>query len=86
MHLHFLKILECGGNLFDAVGLGVKAALRNTLIPQVVAATLDGADPELVLSDDPYNCWKLDTSNSPLLVSVMKVSSKVICHAKVERK
>ncbi|KAK6627703.1 hypothetical protein RUM44_010182 [Polyplax serrata] len=73
-----ILILECGGNLFDAVGLGVKAALRNTLIPQVVAATLDGADPELVLSDDPYNCWKLDTSNSPLLVSVMKIGDSCV--------
>ncbi|KAL0274938.1 UNVERIFIED_CONTAM: hypothetical protein PYX00_002954 [Menopon gallinae] len=68
-----ILILECGGNLFDAVGLGVKAALRNTLIPRVTAATLDGADPELILSDDPNDCWKLDTSNAPVLVSVIKI-------------
>lgn len=68
------QILECGGNLFDAVGLGVKAALRNTRIPRVVAATFDGADPELVLSDDPDDCWQLDTSNAPLLISVVKVN------------
>lgn len=69
--------MECGGNLFDAVGLGVKAALQNTFIPRVVMATFDGAAPELVLSDDPHDCWKLDTSKAPLLISVVKVSSKV---------
>lgn len=66
--------MECGGNLFDAVGLGVKAALKNTLIPRVVAATVDGADPDLILSDDPYDCWKLDMTHAPLLVSVVKVN------------
>lgn len=68
-----ILILECGGNLFDAVGLGVKAALRNTFIPKVVAASLDGADPELILSDNPCDCWQLNVSNAPLLVSVVKI-------------
>lgn len=73
-----ILILECGGNLFDAVGLGVKAALRNTLIPRVVAATLDGADPELILSDDPSDCWRLNTDNAPLLVSVVKIGDSCV--------
>ena len=71
--LFLIKILECGGNLFDAVGLGVKAALRNTFIPRVVAAALDGCDPELVISEDPYDCWRLDTSKTPVFVTVMRV-------------
>ena len=29
-----ILILECGGNLFDAVSIAVKAALSNTRIPR----------------------------------------------------
>ncbi|EEB18730.1 Exosome complex exonuclease RRP42, putative [Pediculus humanus corporis] len=71
-------ILECGGNLFDAVGLGVKAALRNTFIPRVVAAALDGCDPELVISEDPYDCWRLDTSKTPVFVTVMRIGDHCV--------
>ena len=30
-----ILILECGGNLFDAVSMGVKAAMHSTRIPNV---------------------------------------------------
>ena len=30
-----ILILECGGNLFDAVSMGVKAALHSTRIPNI---------------------------------------------------
>ncbi|KAF3427124.1 hypothetical protein E2986_09106 [Frieseomelitta varia] len=57
-------ILQCGGNLFDAVGIAVKAALNSTEIPKITAATLDGGEPDIELSDDSYDCIQLDTNIS----------------------
>lgn len=74
-HCHLLspQILQCGGNLFDAVGAAVKAALYNTEIPKVIAATLDGGEPDIQVSDDPYDCIKLDITTYPSIVTVCKV-------------
>ena len=77
--LHYslsLQILQCGGNLFDAVGAAVKAALYNTEIPRVITATLDDGEPDIQVSDDPYDCIKLDVTNYPLVVTVCKVCNK----------
>lgn len=68
-----LQILQCGGNLFDAVGAAVKAALYNTEVPRVIAATLDGGEPDIQLSDDLYDCIKLDVTNYPVVITVCKV-------------
>lgn len=67
------QILQCGGNLFDTVGAAVKAALYNTEIPRVIAATLDGNEPDIQVSDDPYDCIKLDITTYPSIVTVCKV-------------
>lgn len=66
--MHF-QILECGGNLCDAVSVAVKAALFNTRIPFVKAALMDGGNVDLQLSDDPYDSKLLDVGTAPLLVS-----------------
>lgn len=63
-----LQILECGGNLCDAVSLAVKAALFNTRLPFVKAALMDGGNVDLQLSDDPYDTKQLDIGGAPLLV------------------
>lgn len=62
------QLLECGGNLFDAVSLAVKAALYNTRIPFVKAAIMDGGNVDLQLSDDPFDSKLLDVGPVPLLV------------------
>jgi len=67
------QILQCGGNLFDTVGAAVKAALYNTEIPKVTLAVLDGGKPEIQVSDDPYDCIKLDVTNYPMIVTICKV-------------
>jgi exosome complex RNA-binding protein Rrp42 (RNase PH superfamily) len=41
------QILECSGNLFDAVSMAVKAALFATVIPRVTVTAVDGGEPEL---------------------------------------
>ncbi|KOC71178.1 Exosome complex component RRP42 [Habropoda laboriosa] len=71
-------ILQCGGNLFDAVGIAVKAALNSTEIPNITAATLDGGEPDIQLSDDFYDCIQLDTSNYPVIVTLCKIGDNYI--------
>lgn len=71
-------ILQCGGNLFDAVGIAVKAALYNTEIPRVTAATLDGGEADIELSDDPYDCIKLNVIDAPLIVTLCKIGEHCI--------
>ena len=52
-----IQILECGGNLFDAVSMAVKAALFCTLIPKVSVTSVDGGEPELEVMS--LFCFKL---------------------------
>ncbi|RZF38280.1 hypothetical protein LSTR_LSTR009003 [Laodelphax striatellus] len=68
-----ILILECGGNLYDAVSIAVKAALSSTEVPKVVGTVLDGGTVDLVLSDDPFDCQKLDVRRAPLLVTLCKI-------------
>lgn len=77
-------VLQCGGNLFDAVGIVVKAALYNTELPNITAATLDGGDADIQLSDDPYDCVKLDVTNYPLVITLSKVGDNFIVDPSLE--
>lgn len=74
-----MQILECGGNLFDAVSLAVKSALYATQIPSVKVAAIDGDVPEIELSDDPYDTKSLKILNAPAAVTLMKVKVYLIC-------
>lgn len=79
-----ILILECGGNLCDAVSLAVKAALFNTRIPFVKAALMDGGDIDLQLSDDPYDSKLLDVGSAPLLVTLCKIGDKCVVDPSAE--
>lgn len=73
-----ILILECGGNLFDAVSLAVKAALYNTMVPRVETVAMDGGNVDLQLSGDPFDCWRLDITNIPCLVTLTKIGEHLI--------
>jgi len=73
-----ILILECGGNLFDAVSLAVKSALYTTEIPTLKVATMDGDQPELELSDDPFDTKRLDTKNAPCVVTLLKIGNHYV--------
>jgi exosome complex component RRP42 len=77
-------ILECGGNLFDAVSLAVKAALFNTRIPRVSAALMDGGSVDLILSDDPFDCDRLEIECVPLLVTLCKIGDQCVVDPSAE--
>lgn len=79
-----ILILECGGNLFDAVSIAVKAALYNTKIPKVTAAAMDGGSVELDLSDDPHDCDRLNVDSFPLLVTVCKIGDHCLVDPSAE--
>lgn len=79
-----ILILECGGNLFDAVSIAVKAALYNTKIPKVTAAAMDGGNVELELSDDPHDYNRLDVESFPLLVTVCKIGDNCLVDPSAE--
>ncbi|XP_067010285.2 exosome complex exonuclease RRP42 [Anabrus simplex] len=73
-----ILILECGGNLFDAVSLAVKAGLHNTRVPLVSAAAMDGGQVELQLSDDPFQSQRLNVENAPCLVTLCKIGDHCV--------
>lgn len=75
-----ILILECGGNLFDAVSMAVKAALYSTLIPRVSVSSVDGGQPELELSDDPYDGQRLEDilDKAPVLVTLCRIGNHCV--------
>ncbi|XP_050671091.1 exosome complex component RRP42 [Leptidea sinapis] len=79
-----ILILECGGNLCDAVSLAVKAALFNTRIPLVKAALMDGGNIDLELSDDPFDSKHLDIGSAPLLVTLCKIGENCVVDPSAE--
>nr|CAN74168.1 hypothetical protein VITISV_005208 [Vitis vinifera] len=67
-------VVSSDGNLLDALGAAIKAALTNTGIPKVevaVGASGDGL-PEVDISDDEY--LQFDTSGVPVIVTLTKVA------------
>ncbi|CAH0546206.1 unnamed protein product [Brassicogethes aeneus] len=73
-----ILLLECGGNLFDAVSLAVKAALWNAQLPLVKSVHVDGNNIEMDVSEELYDCQKLDIKNAPVMVTVCKIGDYCI--------
>jgi len=70
-----ILILEVGGNLYDTVSIAVKAALHSTTIPRVKIATIDGGQPELEINDDPLDGYRLNVTQSPILVTMCRIGN-----------
>lgn len=83
LHIDIL-ILECGGNLLDAVSIAIKAALFNTKIPKITVSLGDGGKEELEISDDPFDVQRLDVTQLPIVVTLNKVGHKHIVDATME--
>nr|XP_002127184.1 exosome complex component RRP42-like [Ciona intestinalis] len=77
-------ILECGGNLLDAVSIAVKAALHNTGVPNIQVTDGDEGTQEISLPDDPNDVKFINTVNAPVLVTISKVGSRHVVDASSE--
>ncbi|XP_010547205.1 PREDICTED: exosome complex component RRP42-like [Tarenaya hassleriana] len=77
-------VVSSDGNLVDALGAAIKAALTNTALPrvQVAAEMADGEQPEIDISDEEY--LQFDTSSVPVIVTLTKVGKHYIVDATAE--
>ncbi|KAJ6873944.1 exosome complex component RRP42 [Populus alba x Populus x berolinensis] len=77
-------VISSDGNLLDALGAAIKAALSNTGIPRVqVAAGASGDEqPEVDISDEEF--LQFDTSGVPVIVTLTKVGRHYIVDATSE--
>lgn len=53
------------------MSLAVKAALFNTQVPKIKAVNVDGDNIEIEVSDNVFDCERLEVSNTPILVSFL---------------
>lgn len=77
-------VISSDGNLLDALGAAIKAALSNTGIPKVdvdVGASGD-EEPEVDISDEDF--LQFDTSGVPVIVTLTKVGRHYIADATSE--
>ncbi|NXX90886.1 EXOS7 protein, partial [Centropus bengalensis] len=77
-------LLQCGGNLFDAISIAVKAALFNTRIPKVRVLEDEEGSKEIELSDDPYDCIRLNVDNVPCIVTLSKIGYRHVVDATLQ--
>uniref|UniRef100_A0A5B7B0I5 Ribosomal RNA-processing protein 42 n=1 Tax=Davidia involucrata TaxID=16924 RepID=A0A5B7B0I5_DAVIN len=77
-------VISSDGNLLDALGAAIKAALSNTGIPKVhVAANVPSDEqPEVDISDEEF--LQFDTSGVPVIVTLTKVGRYYIVDATSE--
>ncbi|KAK2492699.1 hypothetical protein MC885_012125 [Smutsia gigantea] len=77
-------LLECGGNLFDAISIAVKAALFSTRIPRVRVLEDEEGSKDIELSDDPYDCVRLSVENVPCIVTLCKIGYRHVVDATLQ--
>ncbi|KAJ8423361.1 hypothetical protein Cgig2_011622 [Carnegiea gigantea] len=79
-------VVSSDGNLLDALGAAIKAALSNTGVPKVnvIAADATSADnqPEVDVSDEEF--LQFDTSTVPVIMTLIKVGKHYIVDATEE--
>ncbi|KAM4549502.1 exosome complex component RRP42-like [Fundulus diaphanus] len=76
-------LLQCDGNLYDAISIAIKAALFNTKIPRVHISSDDEGGKEIELSDDPYDCMRV---NVPCIVTLCKIGQRHVVDATLQEK
>ncbi|XP_061839396.1 exosome complex component RRP42 [Nerophis lumbriciformis] len=79
-------LLQCDGNLYDAISIAIKAALYSTKIPKVNMSYDEEGGKEIELSDDPYDCMRLNVENIPCIVTLCKVGHRHVVDATLQEK
>ncbi|GAU40729.1 hypothetical protein TSUD_14140 [Trifolium subterraneum] len=77
-------VVSSDGNLLDALGAAIKAALSNTGIPsvKVTAGAASDEQPEVDISDEEF--LQFDTSGVPVIITLTKVGRDYIVDATPE--
>ncbi|CAI9102893.1 OLC1v1001260C1 [Oldenlandia corymbosa var. corymbosa] len=76
-------VVSSDGNLLDALGAAIKAALSNTALPKVqVASVAADEQPEVDLSSEEF--LQFDTSGVPVIITLTKVGKHYIVDATSE--
>lgn len=77
-------VVSMDGNVLDALGAAIKAALSNTGIPkvQVAAVAADDEKPEVDVSDEEF--LQFDTSGVPVIITLTRVGRHYIIDATPE--
>ncbi|KAL8542176.1 hypothetical protein ACS0TY_003149 [Phlomoides rotata] len=77
-------VVSSDGNVLDALGAAIKAALSNTAIPKVQVASNASSDlqPEVDVSDEEF--LQFDTSGVPVIITLTKVGRHCIVDATTE--
>ncbi|XP_056088690.1 exosome complex component RRP42 [Rhinichthys klamathensis goyatoka] len=79
-------LLQCDGNLFDAISIAIKAALFNTRIPRVHISEDEEGGKEIELSDDPFDCIRINVENVPCIVTLCKIGHRHVVDATLQEK
>uniref|UniRef100_A0A915M921 Ribosomal RNA-processing protein 42 n=1 Tax=Meloidogyne javanica TaxID=6303 RepID=A0A915M921_MELJA len=70
-------VLQHDGNIMDALSLGVKAALFDTQICNVIVRPADEGKFLIDLPDE-ISTWKLDVTSAPLIVAVTRIGNQSV--------
>ncbi|XP_042907670.1 exosome complex component RRP42 [Parasteatoda tepidariorum] len=79
-----IMVLGYGGNYIDAASIAAKVALYNTKIHCVSVKCDDENEPEIEISDDPYDVFSLDVTNLPILITLYRIGGEFIVDATAE--
>lgn len=79
-----ILILQCSGNLYDAISLAVKCAMYDLKIPRVSSAILDGGNVDLMLSDDPSDCDRLNVDSVPVLMTLARIGDACVVDPSID--
>ncbi|KAM8966387.1 exosome complex component RRP42 [Pelodytes ibericus] len=77
-------LLQCGGNLFDTISIAVKAALFNARIPKVRVLEDDEGAKDFELSDDPYDCMRLNVASVPCIITLNRIGHRHVVDATLQ--
>jgi len=75
-------VLKFGGNAVDAISLGIKAALADTEVCEVVSFPAD-ADKVMIDLPEEVKTWSFDISRVPLVIAVNRIGQAEVIDADI---
>jgi len=78
----YVVVLKCGGNVVYTSSLGIKAALANTEVCEVVSFPAD-ADKVMIDLPEEVKTWNFDISRAPLVIAVNRIGHAEVIDADI---